>query len=181
MIKKKLQLSFYLNKDVIKISQRLLGKVLVTNINNKLTSGVITETEAYAGINDKASHAYDNKRTKRTEIMYQKGGCCYIYLCYGIHHLFNIITNAEGIPHAILIRAVEPLEGIDIMLKRRKQKKDRNQNHQTMIPTTIRSLLEELILHCSLTWITPNNPNQVPSRIAGRRAIPCTRPPALLT
>jgi len=120
LIKNKLQTSFYLNKDVIKISQRLLGKVLVTNINNKLTSGIITETEAYAGIKDKASHAYNNRKTKRTLPMYMQGGICYIYLCYGIHYLFNIVTNISEIPHAVLVRSIKPLDGVDIMYKRRK-------------------------------------------------------------
>ena len=74
MKKNKLKQSFYLNQNVIDVSRKLLGKVLVTNIDNNLTSGVIVETEAYAGIDDKASHAYNNKRTQRTETMYQKGG-----------------------------------------------------------------------------------------------------------
>ena len=122
MIKKKLQKSFYQNKDVIKISKKLLGKVLVTNINNQLTSGIIIETEAYTGINDKASHAYNNRKTKRTFPMYMQGGICYIYLCYGIHYLFNIVTNIKEIPHAILIRSIKPLDGVDIMCKRRKKR-----------------------------------------------------------
>ena len=99
-----------------------MGKVLVTNFNNKITAGIITETEAYEGVTDKASHAYNNRRTPRTEIMYRRGGIAYVYLCYGIHSLFNIVTNKENIPHAILIRSVFPLEGIDMMLKRRNKK-----------------------------------------------------------
>ena len=120
MIENKLQTSFYQNKNVVKISKKLLGKVLVTNINNKLTSGIITETEAYAGIKDKASHAYNNRKTKRTLPMYMQGGICYIYLCYGIHYLFNIVTNISEIPHAVLVRSIKPLDGVDIMYKRRK-------------------------------------------------------------
>ena len=115
---KKLGYSFYKRANVTKVAQELLGKILITNFNNQLTSGRIVETEAYAGAVDKASHAYNNRRTNRTEIMYKDAGNAYVYLCYGIHHLFNVITNVEGIPHAILIRALEPLEGIDIMLER---------------------------------------------------------------
>ena len=115
----KLTLEFYQRKDVLLISRELLGKVLCTNFHNKLTSGIIVETEAYGGITDKASHAYGGRRTQRTNIMYTKGGSAYVYLCYGIHHLFNVVTNVEGVPHAILIRAIQPLDGIDLMLQRR--------------------------------------------------------------
>lgn len=111
--------SFYSRKDVIKIARELLGKVLVTMFGGIRTSGMIVETEAYAGVTDKASHAYGGRRTGRTEVMYRPGGSAYVYLCYGIHHLFNVVTNEQDIPHAILIRAVEPLEGIDKMLERR--------------------------------------------------------------
>ncbi|MBS1688510.1 MAG: DNA-3-methyladenine glycosylase [Bacteroidetes bacterium] len=111
--------SFYSRKDVVKIAQELLGKVLVTEFNGVHTAGMITETEAYAGAADKASHAFGNRRTRRTEVMYGHGGIAYVYLCYGIHHLFNVVTNLQDVPHAILIRAVEPLEGIETMLERR--------------------------------------------------------------
>ena len=119
----KLQADFYQREDVLVISRELLGKVLCTNFHGKLTSGIIVETEAYAGITDKASHAYNGRRTKRTETMYAKGGSAYVYLCYGIHHLFNIVTNKENIPHAVLIRAIQPRDGIEIMLQRRNKKK----------------------------------------------------------
>lgn len=115
--------SFYTRKDVVKIAQELLGKVLVTNIDGIYTSGMIVETEAYAGAADKASHAHGNRRTKRTEIMFWQGGMAYVYLCYGIHHLFNVVTNVRDVPHAVLIRAVEPLEGIEHMLERRGKEK----------------------------------------------------------
>ena len=111
--------SFYTRKDVVKIALELLGKVLVTEFNGICTSGMIVETEAYAGASDKASHASGGRRTARTEVMYMHGGAAYVYLCYGIHHLFNVVTNKQDIPHAILIRAIEPLEGIDAMLARR--------------------------------------------------------------
>lgn len=114
---KKLPLAFYLRNDVVTIAKELLGKVLVTTWNGELTSGRIVETEAYAGEADKASHA-SKGRTNRTEVMYGSGGRAYVYLCYGIHQMFNIVTSAEGEPHAVLIRAVEPLEGKETMLRR---------------------------------------------------------------
>ena len=119
---RKLPLSFYVGNDVVKIARDLLGKVLVTNWNNEYTSGRIVETEAYAGETDKASHA-SKGRTARTDIMFNEGGRAYVYLCYGVHQMFNIVTNKEGTPDAVLIRAVEPIDGIDIMLKRTGKKK----------------------------------------------------------
>jgi DNA-3-methyladenine glycosylase len=106
-----------LRNDVVSIAKELLGKVLITTFNEELTSGRIVETEAYAGEIDKASHAFKG-RTKRTEVIYGGGGTAYVYLCYGIHQMFNIVTNAEGTPHAVLVRATEPIKGIDIMLRR---------------------------------------------------------------
>jgi len=115
----KLGLDFYQGEDVVQISKDLLGKYLMTNINGAITGGIITETEAYAGETDRASHAFGGRRTARTEIMYQHGGAAYVYLCYGIHHLFNVVTHQAGTPHAILIRAIHPKEGLDTMLARR--------------------------------------------------------------
>lgn len=115
----KLPLSYYLNQDVIFLARDLLGKVLFTEINGNVTAGIIVETEAYFGVLDKASHAYGGRRTERTETLYSPGGVSYVYLCYGIHHLFNIVTSTEGEPHAVLIRAVEPLIGKEIMEFRR--------------------------------------------------------------
>jgi len=119
---KKLPISFYLRNDVLKIAKELLGKVLVTNWDNEFTSGRIVETEAYAGETDKASHA-SKGRTARTDVMFNEGGKAYVYLCYGVHQMFNIVTNKEGVPDAVLIRAVAPIDGIDIMLKRTGKKK----------------------------------------------------------
>jgi DNA-3-methyladenine glycosylase len=119
----KLEQSFYNRKDVLKIARELLGKVLITKFEGVVTSGRIVEVEAYNGIIDKASHAYGGRRTNRTEIMYHPGGTAYVYLCYGIHHLFNIVTNEADIPHAILVRALEPMEGIGTMLQRTGKKK----------------------------------------------------------
>lgn len=114
----KLHEGFYLQSDVTLIARELIGKLLVTNINGQLTSGFITETEAYNGVIDKASHAYGNRRTNRTETMYKSGGRAYIYLCYGIHSLFNVVTNETGTPHAVLIRSILPYYGIPIMEER---------------------------------------------------------------
>lgn len=110
--------SFYDREDVTVIAKELLGKILVTAFDDAVTSGRIVETEAYAGAVDKASHAYGNRRTTRTEVMFGNPGTAYVYLCYGIHHLFNVVTNKKDVPHAVLIRAVEPVDGIDIMLQR---------------------------------------------------------------
>ena len=104
----------------MQVAKDLLGKVLVSVINGERTSGIIVETEAYAGGADKACHAFGNRRTNRTEVMFSEGGVAYVYLCYGIHHLLNVVTNARDKPYAVLIRGIEPLEGIDVMLERRK-------------------------------------------------------------
>ncbi len=121
MTKHKLPLSYYRNTDVLQVSRDLLGKYLMTNIDGELTGGMIIETEAYHGPEDKASHAYGGRKTARNAVMYEAGGVCYVYRCYGIHALFNVVTNEGKIPHAILIRAIEPEIGIPIMLRRRKQ------------------------------------------------------------
>lgn len=115
----KLPERFYLNTDVTAVAKALLGKQLCTLINGEYTSGIIVETEAYNGISDKASHAYGSRRTPRTEIMYMEGGHAYVYLCYGIHYLFNVVVGPVDKPFAVLIRGLEPAEGVDIMLRRR--------------------------------------------------------------
>ena len=120
---KKLDTSFYQRKNVLLIAKELLGKILVTNWDGIITSGRIVECEAYNGIVDKASHASGGRRTTRNEIMYGAGGFSYVYLCYGIHHLFNVVTNLKDTPHAILIRGLEPMEGIEEMLLRTSKKK----------------------------------------------------------
>ena len=116
---KTLPRDFYLRDDVTLIAKELLGKILVTKFNGTLTTGKIVETEAYCGTNDRACHANNGRRTKRNEAMYGLGGHAYVYLCYGLHHLFNVVTNSEGQADAVLIRAIEPLDGIDTMLRRR--------------------------------------------------------------
>jgi DNA-3-methyladenine glycosylase len=115
---KKLDHSFYDRNDVVRIARELLGKILVTQIDGIRSSGRIVETEAYNGVEDRACHAFGGRRTERSEHLYGGPGTVYIYICYGMHHLFNVITNKKNIPHAVLIRAVEPIEGIEFMLKR---------------------------------------------------------------
>lgn len=122
MVMKKLGISFYERDNVVQIARELPGKFLMTKIDGIITGGMITEVEAYEGVTDRASHAFNNRRTARTEVMYCAGGTAYVYLCYGIHHLFNVVTNRSGIPHAILIRAIEPTVGIGTMMKRRKKR-----------------------------------------------------------
>ena len=115
----KLPQQFYEGDDVVAISRALLGKYLFTCIDGAITGGYIVETEAYNGIIDRASHAYGNRLTPRTKTMFEQGGIAYVYLCYGIHEMFNVVTSVEGQPHAILIRAINPTDGVDIMQFRR--------------------------------------------------------------
>ena len=119
---KKLGIQFYERKDVVAIAKELLGKIIVTCFDGISTSGRIVETEAYIGITDRASHSFGGKRTARNEHMYAQAGTAYVYICYGMHHLFNVVTNALNVPDAVLIRAVEPILGIGLMLKRTNKK-----------------------------------------------------------
>ena len=114
----KIDRSFYTREDVVQIARDLIGKFVFTNFDGGICGGVIVETEAYEGITDRASHAFGNRRTARTEIMYATGGVAYVYLCYGIHSLFNIVTNREDVPHAVLIRGIVPVTGLELMKKR---------------------------------------------------------------
>jgi DNA-3-methyladenine glycosylase len=114
----KLTAAFYDRPGVVTVARDLLGKILVTEFDGRRTSGRIVETEAYNGIGDRASHAWSGRRTRRTEVMYGVGGAAYVYLIYGIHHLFNVVTNKKDVPHAVLVRALDPLEGIPVMLER---------------------------------------------------------------
>ncbi len=115
----KLSARYYQQDDVLAIARDLLGKHVYSSIAGELTGGLIVETEAYRGPDDRGSHAYNNKRTPRNEIMYHAGGLAYMYICYGIHDMLNIVTGSEGMSHAILIRAIEPQTGLDVMRKRR--------------------------------------------------------------
>lgn len=118
---------FYQRSDVVTLARQLIGKILCTKIDGELTTARIVETEAYRGPEDRACHAYQNKKTKRNEAMFAIGGTAYIYQCYGLHYLFNVVTGLEEMPHAVLIRAVEPLLGIETMLARR--------NFTSLLPT----------------------------------------------
>lgn len=115
----KLPESYYLSTDVVALARDLIGKYLFTHIDGLVTGGYIVETEAYNGIIDKASHAYGNRQTPRTSTMFMHGGVAYVYLCYGIHEMLNVVTSVEGQPHAILIRAINPTIGLDVMQARR--------------------------------------------------------------
>ena len=121
----KLTRDFYL-RDVNEIARDLIGKILVHDSNEGITSGIIVETEAYRGPDDKAAHTYNNKRTTRTEIQFKAGGFAYVYLIYGMYYCFNVTANSQDKPEAVLIRALEPLEGLPIMMTRRKIKSLKN-------------------------------------------------------
>jgi len=115
----KLPASYYQSRDVVALSKDLLGKYLFTCIDGVITGGYIVETEAYNGVIDRASHAFGNRLTPRTKTMFMPGGIAYVYLCYGIHEMFNIVTSEEGQPHAILVRAINPTDGLEVMQSRR--------------------------------------------------------------
>ena len=118
----RLRESFYQRSDVVQIARELVGKVLYSSMDGQVTAGMIVETEAYNGVVDRACHAFGGRRTARTEVMFRAGGVAYVYLCYGMHHLLNIVTGPQDMPQAVLIRALKPLEGLDVMLLRRKGK-----------------------------------------------------------
>ena len=138
--------NYFQKRDTLFIAKDLLEKYLMTRIGNEVTGGMILETEAYIGEQDKACHAYKGRYTERTRVMYEKGGVAYIYFCYGMHHLFNIVTQKEGIPHAILIRAILPSDGIEEMVRRRK--KCINTRHMASGPAMV---AEALGLTCALS------------------------------
>lgn len=118
---KKLDREFY-NRDTILVARELLGKVIVHEINGQKLSGKIVEAEAYMGVTDKAAHSYGGRRTSRVEVMYGKPGFAYVFIIYGMYYCFNTVTREEGTPQAVLIRAVEPIEGIDLMAENRFKK-----------------------------------------------------------
>lgn len=114
----KLPLDFYLRKNVVLIAKQLLGKILVTKMDGIITSGMIVETEAYS-YKERGSHAFRGM-TKRNEVMFDDGGIAYVYLCYGVHEMFNVVTNEKGTAEAILIRALQPMQGMETMMQRMK-------------------------------------------------------------
>lgn len=113
----KLDQTFYRQADVTRVARALLGKLLVTRAGGSITSGIIVEAEAYSH-KERGCHAYNNRLTQRNKVMFGDGGHAYVYLCYGIHHLFNAVTNRPGIGDAVLIRALEPKHGLEVMLRR---------------------------------------------------------------
>ena len=124
---KMLPLSFYLRKDTISIAKELLGKLIVVpDDKGRRVSGMIVETEAYLGEIDRAAHSFGGRRTPRNEVMYAIGGRSYVFFVYGMYYQFNVVSGPIDKPHAILIRAVEPIEGIEVMRERRGQMKDQN-------------------------------------------------------
>lgn len=126
-MKLKLQREFYVRPKVLEVARDLLGKLLVVPVGDGVrVSGMIVETEAYQGPQDRASHAYGGRRTNRTETMYSRGGVVYVYFVYGMYYQFNVVSNVEEIPHAVLVRAVEPVEGLDVMRQRRMPATDKN-------------------------------------------------------
>lgn len=155
---------------MLSLSKELIGKRLLTSIDGVITGGIIVETEAYKAPEDKASHAYQGKRTKRNETMFLEGGRTYVYLCYGIHSLLNIVTGPEGLPHAILLRAIEPTTGIEAMLRRR----SKNSAHKelTQGPGSLSQALgitlkhNNLTLPCESIWIEESGLNICPSKIS---------------
>jgi len=147
----KLGNAFYDRSNVVMVARTLLGKILVTEFGGQRTSGRIVETEAYNGVGDRASHAWSGRRTNRTEVMYAAGGLAYVYLIYGIHHLFNVVTNQKDIPHAVLIRALEPMDGIPLMLKR--TGKPRLDHTLTRGPGCLSRALGLLTLHTGVSLL----------------------------
>jgi len=161
-VKKKLTKSFYTGEDVVQVSKDLLGKFLVTNFDNQLTVGKIVETEAYRASDDKACHAYNNRRTKRTEIMFAEGGVAYVYLIYGMYHLFNVVTAKKEMAHAVLIRGVEPIENVATMLERRNFTKLKN--NLTAGPGTLTIALGIKKEHTGISLLEKNSPIWIEDR-----------------
>lgn len=127
MSPRKLPREFYTRPSVLTVARQLLGRLLVVPARDgSRVSGIIVETEAYRAPQDRASHAYGGRRTGRTETMYRVGGTAYVYFVYGMYHQFNVVSNARDIPHAVLIRALEPVEGVPRMQTRRRGRPDRD-------------------------------------------------------
>ncbi|MBL8180322.1 MAG: DNA-3-methyladenine glycosylase [Blastocatellia bacterium] len=123
----KLPRSFYIPKDTVTIARELLGKLLVVpDADGRRVSGMIVETEAYLGIGDRAAHSFGGRRTARNEVTYGLGGHAYVFFIYGMYHQLNVVTGPAERPHVVLIRAVEPIEGIELMRERRGRKRDRD-------------------------------------------------------
>ena len=122
----KLPREFYARADVVAVARALIGRLLVVPARGgRRVSGIVVETEAYQGPEDRASHAYGGRRTRRTETMYGQGGTAYVYFVYGMYHQFNVVTGGPDVPHAVLVRALEPAEGLALMRRRRGRVPDR--------------------------------------------------------
>ncbi|MCB9285251.1 MAG: DNA-3-methyladenine glycosylase [Lewinellaceae bacterium] len=154
--------SFYLREDVVQIGKDLLGKYLVTEWDGVRTVGRIVETEAYRGPEDKASHAFGNRLTPRTRVMFEAGGRAYVYLCYGIHHLFNVVTGPEGMPHAVLLRALEPVEELETMLQRRGMTK--LHPRLTAGPGSMSQAMGIRTQHTGISLLDPSSPIRIEDR-----------------
>jgi len=159
---RRLDAAFYRRDDVLSIARELLGKYLVTHIDGRHSAGRIVETEAYRAPEDRACHAYGNRRTPRTSTMFEAGGVAYVYLCYGIHHLFNIVTGMEGQAHAVLIRAVEPADNLPLMLERRSFERPRPQ--LSAGPGVLTVALGIRTRHDGSSLIAPDSPIWVEER-----------------
>jgi DNA-3-methyladenine glycosylase len=154
--KNTLPVSFFENPDVVDAARLLLGMKVCSVTDGFFTSGIITETEAYCGRDDKACHANNGRRTSRTEVMFGEPGRAYIYLCYGIHHLFNVVTNREGLADAVLVRAVYPITGLDVMKQRRRMNSLKNLTNGPGKWTKamgITTSLNKTNLNCEPVWI----------------------------
>lgn len=170
----KLTQSFYRRTDVVRIARDLLGKWLVTDVDGELAGGIIVETEAYSW-KERGCHAFGKKKTARNEVMFEEGGMAYVYLCYGMHHLFNVVTNVHGTPEAVLVRAIQPEIGIDVMRFRRG--KLRQELHLTSGPGKLtralgidRKLNGKSLLD-SEVWIENRGPKTTASMIQVSRRI----------
>ncbi len=151
-----LPLHFFTRTDVVQVAKDLLGKYLVTHFEGELTSGKIVETEAYRAPDDRACHAFANRRTARTEVMFAEGGHAYVYLCYGIHHLFNVVTGPPEMAHAVLIRAVQPVDNVELMLARRNM--EALERRLTAGPGALTEALGIRTAHTGLSLLDPTGP-----------------------
>jgi len=171
---RKLPRDFYTRPNVLTVARELLGRLLVAPATARArVSGIIVETEAYRGPQDRASHAYGGRRTDRTRTMYAMGGTAYVYFVYGMYHQFNVVTNLEDVPHAVLVRALEPVEGIGLMRKRRRGRSDQSLTNgpgKLCIALGIDRKLDGADLLGDRVWIEEGRGPIPPSAIAvGRR------------